>query len=323
MIVPSEKPLGIVNVHDDPSKKVFVYSKGPNDADSFGYEWTEYPKTYSDAALNSDLSKTRLELNLGFPLSFLKGMNVLEIGCGAGRFTEHLIRHARNVVAVDLSDAVYCNSALGAPNLLAMRADLHDIPSLSETIDLVFCRGVIQHTADPKKSLHRLFDHVRKDGFVIFDVYKKNRGHKWTTKYFFRPILQKHVPIETFNRFINRRSQKLYDLHHRLLRFWSYFGPLRKYVSRTPFFLTLDMNWESQYGNLTREQREEIFKNELVDAMYAKYDQPMSTEEVIEALAEIGQTPYSYDVLRNHFRCRKSDRPEPLAVQITKNGIFF
>lgn len=288
-------------------------------ADSFGYEWSRYARTYSDQTLGATVSRSRLELVLGFPLDFLKNMTVLEIGCGAGRFTEHFVRHAKDVVASDLSEAVYANAALGASNLLALQADVRSLPQLSEPVDLVFCRGVIQHTPDPAQTIKRLFEAARPEGLVIFDVYRKT-GNEWRNfKYFWRPIAQRLWSVASFDSFITRHGKKLYHWHHRLHQFWNSSGLLRRLVSKTPLYW--HMNYEQQYHQMDPGQRLAVFKNELVDMFFAHYDQPMTAGEVLGVLGSIGQKPYSYDIERNIFRCRKSGPGTPLKLAFTKNGV--
>lgn len=319
-ISPLDPPKQTVVVEGTAAADVLVYTPGPNYADSFGYEWKRYRRTYVDSVLGSDLSKARIELNLGFPLELLRDMEVLEIGCGAGRFTEHLVKHAKQVTAVDYSEAVFHNAALGAPNLTAIRADVLAMPKFSAGFDLVFCRGVLQHTRDPRLSMKALFQLVRPGGLVIFDVYKKNPGAWRSFKYFFRPIVQRFVPIERFDAYLDKHGERLYDLHHRILRAVNRFGLVRRLVGLTPFYLSV--NWENEYGILSKTQRIEIFKNEMIDMLYAHFDQPMTPNEVFATLAEVGQRPYSYDLLRNHFRCERAASMEPIRVRVTKNGVF-
>lgn len=316
MIRTLNEPLESVSIH---GTKVLRFVQKSSYADSFGYEWSRYARTYSDQALGATVSRSRLELVLGFPLDFLKDMTVLEIGCGAGRFTEHLVKHAKAVVASDLSEAVYSNAALGAPNLLALQADLRSLPHFSEPIDLVFCRGVVQHTPDPAQTIKRLFEAARPDGLVIFDVYRKTGGEWRNFKYFWRPVIQRLWTVDSFDSFITRHGEELYLWQHRLHRFWNSSRLLRRLIAKTPLYW--HMNYEQQYRQMSPSQRLAVFKNELVDMFFAHYDQPMTAGEVLGALGGMGQRPYSYDIERNIFRCKKSEHGRPLKLAFTKNGV--
>lgn len=320
MITTTKEPLEIVQVTTDRGPaSVLRFVPRSSYADSFGYEWKTYNRTYSDASLGARVSSSRIEHLLGFPLELLSGMTVLEVGSGAGRFTEHLVPYAKQVIASDLSEAVYINGALGAPNLLALQADIYAMPSFSEPVDLVICRGVVQHTPDPRKTIRTLFDLVRPGGLVVFDVYRRT-GVEWRNfKYFWRPIIQRRWSVEEFDAFINKHGETLYRWHHRLHRFWNSFKPLRYVIARTPLYW--HMNWEHQYPQMTHAQRLAVFKNELVDMFYAHYDQPLTAGEVLEVLGSIGQKPYSYDIERNIFRCRNESAGRPLTLSFTKNGI--
>lgn len=311
-----EKPKQIKVCH---GKDVLVYTEESNYSDAFGYEWQEYSRTYTDSTLKQNLSLRRLELNLGFPIEFLKDKVVLELGSGQGRFTEQLVKHAKHVITADMSYAIYHNIALNAPNLTAVRADINHFPKLKKPVDVVFCRGVLQHTEDPVKSMHALFNFVSEGGLVIFDVYKKTEGFRIDYKYFWRPVIQKFFTEKSFDAFLKRHDKSAYNIHQGVIRFCHMLGPIGRVLARLP--ITSGTDYEHQYPQVTPEQRREIFRNEQIDMLYSAYDQPLSPEEVIEELSRIGQTPYSYDHHRNHFRCRKVIPMVPVSVKITKNGV--
>ncbi|MBK9484344.1 MAG: hypothetical protein IPO01_03770 [Chitinophagaceae bacterium] len=64
-------------------------------ASLFGDQWKEYKKTQLDSYTGSPTSESRLSRCLGGDLKDnLKGKLVLEAGCGAGRFTEVLLKKA-------------------------------------------------------------------------------------------------------------------------------------------------------------------------------------------------------------------------------------
>jgi SAM-dependent methyltransferase len=321
MIQPLTPPLEKIKVKKGGKEiEILRYCEAQNYNDHFGYLWEKYNRTYTDSVLGANVSLSRLEAVLGFPVEFLKGMNVLEVGCGAGRFTEHFAKYAKAVVAVEMSSAIKDNVALDASNVLPLQADLTELPKFSEPIDLVFMRGVLQYTPDPKKTLSALFSYVREGGLVIFDVYKKT-GAEWRNpKYFWRPFFRKYIPAKKCNDFISRHDVFLYKTHHRFLKIVDAIPFLRPIISRTPFYLST--NWNNAYPNLNKKQRIEIAKNEIMDVLYPEYDNPLTTEEVVNILASIGQIPYSHDNYRNQFRIKKQAGSKPIKVRITKNGVL-
>ncbi|MFN6093342.1 MAG: class I SAM-dependent methyltransferase, partial [Bacteroidota bacterium] len=63
-----------------------------NYASAFGLQWKTYAKTQLDSFSNTSITQDRLERCMGMPISGLKDKTVLEVGAGAGRFTELLVK---------------------------------------------------------------------------------------------------------------------------------------------------------------------------------------------------------------------------------------
>ena len=74
-------------------------------AAGFGLQWIAHARTQLDSATGTRISRDRLARCLG-GLEAVAGRAVLEVGCGAGRFTEVLLDAGARVVACDLSRAV-------------------------------------------------------------------------------------------------------------------------------------------------------------------------------------------------------------------------
>ena len=62
-----------------------------NYADAFGHQWNLFRQTQLDSVTGVPVSRDRLTQLLGGSLDCLHDKNVLEVGCGAGRFTEVLL----------------------------------------------------------------------------------------------------------------------------------------------------------------------------------------------------------------------------------------
>ncbi len=144
-----------------------------NYANAFGLQWKSFAKIQLDSYNGSTISKDRLLRCLGKPLDSLKDKDVLEVGCGAGRFTEYLIKSGAHVHSVDLSMAVEVNAGnMGNPaNYRVAQADVYRLPFPSESFDTVFCIGVIQHTPSPEKTIEHLWKMVKPGGQLIIDHY--------------------------------------------------------------------------------------------------------------------------------------------------------
>jgi SAM-dependent methyltransferase len=97
----------------------------------------------------------------------------LEVGCGAGRFTELLLAAGARVFACDLSNAVEANyeNCSQWPNYFVCQADARHVPVLPNSFDFVLCIGVIQHTPSPEETIAALAGYVKPGGMLIIDHY--------------------------------------------------------------------------------------------------------------------------------------------------------
>ncbi|MDA8388485.1 MAG: class I SAM-dependent methyltransferase, partial [Nitrospiraceae bacterium] len=135
------------------------------------------------------------------PLHRLNGMTVLEAGCGAGRFTEHLAGNCGFLVSMDISGAVDSNlgNCAGKRPYLLMQADINSSPLRPRSFDVVICLGVIQHTPSPERTISDLAGYVRPGGVLVIDHYAN--GSRWSPLgrflslgYHLRPILKRINP---------------------------------------------------------------------------------------------------------------------------------
>ena len=135
-----------------PKGCVFTINKGiprfvssENYSSSFGLQWQRYPKTQLDSYTGQPISRKRLEDILNMPLEALKGKVILEVGSGAGRFTELLIENCGFLVSIDFSNAVDANlkNCTGKNPYLLIQGDINNSPISRRIFDFVICLGVI------------------------------------------------------------------------------------------------------------------------------------------------------------------------------------
>lgn len=175
-----------------------------NYAQAFGLQWKAYAKTQLDSFSKTTITRDRLERCLGFTLSDLKGKDLLEIGCGAGRFTELLIEGGANVHAVDLSVAVEVNKEnIGEKeNYKIAQASVYELPFPKTSFDIVVCLGVIQHTPSSEKTIKALWEMVKPGGLLVIDHYHWRIGYYSTLTPLYRKILKELKP---------QKSKKIVD----------------------------------------------------------------------------------------------------------------
>lgn len=105
------------------------------------------------------------------------GSRVLEVGCGVGAQTVHLVAASpgAHIVAVDISDDSLAQArarvaALAAPGARRgvewCHADLHDLPFAAESFDHLFVCFVLEHLPDPRRALAGLRRVLRPGGTI-------------------------------------------------------------------------------------------------------------------------------------------------------------
>jgi 2-polyprenyl-3-methyl-5-hydroxy-6-metoxy-1,4-benzoquinol methylase len=177
---------------------------GGNYADAFGEQWLRWRTTQLDSHSGTTITKDRLLRCLGSRAVDLlsrtgESTQVLEVGCGAGRFTEILLQFpSARVTSLDLSSAVEANQANFPQdqNHRVVQADIMQAP-FGKGFDMVICLGVIQHTPNPEATIAKLFEQVRPGGMLVIDHYTPEIK-RWTkiTALLFRPVI-KRLPSKT------------------------------------------------------------------------------------------------------------------------------
>jgi SAM-dependent methyltransferase len=188
--------------------------------ESFGLQWNIHTQTQLDSHTGAGLSAQRLERCLGFSPGRLAGLMVFEAGCGAGRFTEVMVRAGALVHAVDLSAAVEANRRnIGdRANYVVAQADLLRPPFPPESFDVVLCLGVLQHTPSPEASVRALWRMVKPGGLLVVDHYTWTLSRATKLAPLYRVVL-KRLPPARAKRVTDTLVNAFFPLHWRARRF--------------------------------------------------------------------------------------------------------
>jgi SAM-dependent methyltransferase len=140
---------------------------------SFGLQWNRYRETQLDSRNGQRRSYQAFVARTGFDPSKFAGKRVLDVGCGAGRFTELFADAGAEIVAVDLSSAVEAaNKNVGQRRgVHVVQADLFSLPFLPASFDLVFSLGVLHHTPSAERATRGLIPFLRAEGTLAVWLY--------------------------------------------------------------------------------------------------------------------------------------------------------
>lgn len=242
------------------SNGVFWFSPKENYASPFGKQWEMWSTTQLDSHTNLPLSRQRLRRVLGPLWEGLGELSVLEVGCGAGRFTEVLLSRGANVTAVDISSAIeVCAASFGSSEgFRAVGASATALPFSPGQFDVVICLGVIQHTPQPQKTIESLWAQVRPGGFLVVDQYRYSLSNLLRTTWAFRLFLKRLSP-EAGIKFTNFLVRALLPLHRRvrgkrlLELVLNRLSPITSHYSTLPLSENQQIEWAnlSTHDNLT------------------------------------------------------------------------
>lgn len=100
----------------------------------------------------------------------IEGLDILEIGCGRGGFTQWLAtHHPRTIVGADFSRVAvdYANRLCGGGVVQFRVADICDIPAVDAAFDVVVSCETIEHVVTPRAGIRELFRVLRPGGKLL------------------------------------------------------------------------------------------------------------------------------------------------------------
>lgn len=138
---------------------------------SFGRQWNTYEVAHDDEDRATFQAKT------GVSLSELRGLRVLDAGCGGGRYCKVVGAAGATVVGADHSNAVDKASQLcrHLPDVRFVQADLKRLPLEPASFDFAFSIGVMHHDADTRAVFDAVAKMVKPGGRLAVWLYRRNQ----------------------------------------------------------------------------------------------------------------------------------------------------
>ena len=260
----------------------FVKSAGYSE--NFSLQWNQFPETQIDKGFVSQSSE-RFWAETGWSREELNGAAILEVGSGAGRFSQVVCSESNaRLHSVDYSEAVAANAKnnkeyIESGRLSLAQANVYELPFENDVFDYVFCLGVLQHTPNFRQSLHCLIEKLRPGGQLVGDFYPITGW--WTklhAKYLFRPFL-KHLPAEKLLGLVKKTVPVSLALYRGLTAIG---------LNRLTRFLPIcDVSGTLPAG-LTNDQVNEWCVLDTFDMFSPAYDNPQRIKTVADWVSEFG-----------------------------------
>jgi SAM-dependent methyltransferase len=155
-ILPGQEPLDPVSLDEQDERDL--------KADSYDAHFSEWANSVELAAVLEDKS------------TFMDKI-VLDLACGTGRVTTHLLPHARAILASDLSEAslrVLAQKVGAGANIGLVWGDATQLRVAPESFDLALSTQLLEHipSADKRaKFLHGIHSALTQTGVLLLTVY--------------------------------------------------------------------------------------------------------------------------------------------------------
>jgi len=257
-----------------------------NYSNSSGEQWNNFSATQLDSYLRKSITADRLAKCLGSDLQDkLQGKSILEAGCGAGRFTEVLLKQKANVWSVDSSYAVDANvkNFHITDSHKVFQADILNLPFKEESFDVVICLGVIQHTPDPEATIGMLYRQVKPGGFLVIDHYKYLLSwylHPAPLVRFFLKRFSRRSPQGCMN-LVKAMVNAMFPIHWLL---WKIHPKLNWLLNRISPVIT----YFAAYPQLNREQHKEWSLLDTHDSLTDWYKHRKTIKQIKRILENLG-----------------------------------
>lgn len=256
------------------------FSIEKNYTSNFGFQWNIFSKTQIDQVNNkngSNQSEIRFFTTTDWKAEEMDGLDVLEAGSGAGRFSNIILSQTNaSLHSFDYSEAVDANRSnnkhFDASRFQLSQASIYEIPYSDNSFDKVICFGVLQHTPDFESAIKSLITKAKPGGEIVVDFYRINGW--WTkvhAKYLLRPITRK-LPHERLLFLISKNIRWLIFLFDLLcfikLGFLTRFLPM---ADLRNFPHILDSKQRMEWAIL-----------DTFDMFSPKYDNPQKLDKVVD-----------------------------------------
>ncbi len=141
---------------------------------------------------------------------------ILDAGCGHSQLDIQLAASgAQAVVSLDASDTVDAifEQTRAAQNIHVVQGDVMAPPLRQRAFDVVWCAGVLHHTADAQRAFRNLASHVKPSGLLYVWVYPARFSPWLSTKRILDRVGLERLPHPAIYRLATMMSYPSYGVH--------------------------------------------------------------------------------------------------------------
>jgi len=182
MIVTGEKkrntPNRMIRYYDIPVDNI-----DPKTVASFGEEWTAF-HDFSAKDIQS-LGDKYFDIVSSSMLN--ENSNVIDIGCGSGRFILYLKGRYHRITGIDPSDAILvADKLLGSePDIDLVKTSTDNLPFPDDHFDFGYSLGVLHHIPDTQKALVDCVKKIKPGGYFLLYLYYNLDNRSFLAKVLF------------------------------------------------------------------------------------------------------------------------------------------
>ncbi len=276
----SRSPFKIIQGHKPVSD--FIGNNSMSNAsekviDSFGEEWEKF-----DSFREDDIRKLGEKYFDIIPEKLLNGnTQVLDVGCGTGRWSKYLADKVGTIDLIDPSKAIFVADRLlkDKSNIRLAKASADAIPFADNQFDLVMSIGVLHHIPDTLQAMKDCVRKVKPGGYFYVYLYYNldNRGFLFKSIFWLSNLLRKIVsslPSKLKKVVCDILAVVLYMPFVGLSRFFYAIG-LKNFAAKIPL---------SSY----RDKSFHIIRNDSLDRFGTKLEQRFSKKQIMTMMNESG-----------------------------------
>lgn len=129
--------------------------------------------------------------------------NILDVACGSGGYAKHFSDLGHQVVAIDLDEQMIKGLKTKVPELESHVMNMHDIDSLNQHFDVIYCIGNslvhLDHLQEIKQFLMKCYEQLNEGGTLVLQIVNYDRILDQKVKEL--PMIKNETLGLTFERF--------------------------------------------------------------------------------------------------------------------------